>query len=97
MSFEKVARDFCTELCDKVGKTLRGLVREFAEEEQHHYELNCDLSACDDIQQYADSTFNAPTNDHKFSGFIQLPDLVDKPDDHDVLRYSPGREQAAME
>ena len=97
MSFEKVARDFYTELCGKVGKPLRGLVQELADEEQRHYELFRDLRASADIQQYVDRTFNAPPNDHKFSDFIQLPDLGDKPDDQDVLRYALGREQAAME
>ncbi|MCB1789628.1 MAG: rubrerythrin, partial [Gammaproteobacteria bacterium] len=38
-----------------------------------------------------------PVADHKFSDYIQLPDLGDNPDDQAVLQYALGREHAAME
>jgi hypothetical protein len=55
------------------------------------------MVAREDIQPYVDSTFNSLPNERKFYDFIQQPDLGDKPDDQDVLRYALGREQAAME
>lgn len=54
-------------------------------------------SECNDIRRYADRSFYTPPNNYKFSDFIRLPDLGDKPDDQNVLRYALGREQAAME
>ena len=97
MSFEKVARDFYADLCTRVSKPLRGLVQELADEEAEHYRLFRELSEREDIQQYVDEKIAVPPSDHQFSDYIQLPDLGDKPNDQDVLRYALGREQAAME
>lgn len=97
MGFEKIARDFYQDLCDKVSKPLRSLVQELAEEEQEHYDLFKNLRARADIQQYIGEKIETPPSDHQFSDFIHLPNLGEKPDDQDVLRYALGREQAAME
>ena len=97
MSFEKIARDFYSELCDKVSKPLRGLVQELADEEAEHYNLFKALSEREDIQQFIGDKIETPPSDHQFSDYIQLPDLGKQPNDQDVLRYALGREQAAME
>jgi len=97
MSFEQVARDFYTALCDKVSKPLRSLVQELAQEEAGHYELFRSLRQREDIQQFIDEKISTPASDHRFSDYIQLPDLGEHPNDQDVLRYALGREQAAME
>ena len=97
MSFERIARDFYAELCGKVSKPLRGLVQELADEEARHYELFQELRQRADIQQYVGDKIDTPASDHRFSDYIQLPDLGPQPNDQDVLRYALGREQAAME
>jgi len=97
MSFEKIARDFYSDLCDKVSKPLRSLVQELADEEAGHYNLFKELSEREDIQQYIGDKIDTPPSDHRFSDYIQLPDLGKKPNDQDVLRYALGREHAAME
>jgi len=97
MSFERIARDFYADLCDKVSKPLRGLVQELADEEARHYELFKELRERKDIQQYIGEKIDTPASDHRFSDYIQLPKLGPQPNDQDVLRYALGREQAAME
>jgi rubrerythrin len=97
IGFEKTARDFYADLCDRVSKPLRGLVQELAEEEDGHFNLFMSLRERHDIQQYISEKIVTPPSDHQFSDFIQLPDLGDNPSDQDVLRYALGREQAAME
>jgi len=97
MGFERIARDFYQDLCDKVSKPLRSLVQELAEEEEEHYNLFKNLREREDIKQYIGEKIETPPSDHQFSDFIHLPDLGEKPDDQDVLRYALGREQAAME
>lgn len=97
MEFERTARDFYTDLCDRVSKPLRGLVQELADEESEHYRLFMMLRERHDIQQYIGEKIETPPGDHRFSDYIQLPDLGDNPTDQDVLLYALGREQAAME
>ena len=97
MGFEQSARDFYTSLCDRVSKPLRGLVQELADEEAEHYNLFMLLRERNDIQQHIGEKIKTPPNDHKFSDYIQSPDLGEQPSDQDVLRYALGREQAAME
>jgi len=97
MGFEQTARDFYTDLCDRVSKPLRGLVQELADEEAEHYKLFMMLRERHDIQQYIGEQIKTPPSDHQFSDYIQLPDLGDRPTDQDVLLYALGREQAAME
>lgn len=97
MHFEKVAQDFYLALCDRVNKPLRGLVEELAAEETAHYKLFKNLSERENIQQYLAEKISVPANDHRFTDYIQIPDLGEKPDDQEVLLYAIGREQAAME
>ena len=97
MSFEHTAREFYQSLCDRVSRPLRELVVELAEEEDRHYKLFEELSARDDVQRHVQDRIQAPASDHRFSDYIQLPDLGSNPDDQTVLQYALGREQAAME
>ncbi|MCP3666216.1 MAG: ferritin family protein [Gammaproteobacteria bacterium] len=95
--FERTARDFYSDLVPKVGKNLRYLVEELAEEEQQHYDLFSQLAERDDLEQLLESEIEKPVNDHKFSDCIHLPDFGEKPDDQTVLQYALMREHAAME
>ena len=95
-SFEKTAWDFYAGLVPKVSKQLRYLVEELAEEEQEHYQLFGALADRPDIEQYLCDEVKTPTEDHKFSDFVQMPELGDSPDDQSVLQYALAREDAAM-
>jgi len=96
MSFEKAARDFYASLAPKVGKNLRYLVEELAEEEQGHYDLFQNLAKNPEVQSRIQEQIQSPVEDHKFSDYVHLPDLGDQPDDQAVLQYAMGREDAAM-
>ncbi len=96
-AFEASARDFYTSLLPKVGKNLRWLVQELAEEEQRHYDLFFSLAQRADLEKELGALVETPTSDGKFSDCIHLPDLGDKPDDQEVLQYALGREHTAME
>jgi len=96
IAFEKTARDFYSGLVPKVGKNLRWLVEELAEEEQRHYELFSELRNRPDIEQYLSAEVATPASDRKFSDAVLLPDLGEKPDDQEILRYALYREDAAM-
>ncbi len=95
-SFEKAARDFYASLVPKVSKNLRYLVKELAEEEQAHFDLFSELANNPDIEARIHDSIQTPVEDHRFSDYIQLPDLGDNPDDQTVLQYAMGREDAAM-
>ena len=95
-SFEKAAWDFYAALAPKVSKQLRYLVEELAAEEKEHYQLFGALADRPEIEQYLCDEVKTPTEDHKFSDFVQLPDLGDAPDDQAVLQYALSREDAAM-
>ncbi|MCP4995139.1 MAG: ferritin family protein [Gammaproteobacteria bacterium] len=95
--FERTARDFYRDLIPKVGKNIRYLVEELAEEEQQHYDLFTQLAERNDLEQLLESEIEKPVNDHKFSDCIHLPDLGKNPDDQAVLQYALMREHAAME
>ena len=97
IAFEETARDFYTDLIPKVGKNLRWLVSELAEEEQGHYELFTELAERKELERQIGAMVETPASDSKFSDCIHLPDLGDKPDDQAVLQYALGREHAAME
>jgi rubrerythrin len=97
IGFEQTARDFYTDLCDRVSKPLRGLVQELADEEAQHYNMFMMLRERSDIHQYIDEQIKIPPSDHQFSDYVHLPDLGESPSDQDVLLYALGREQAAME
>jgi rubrerythrin len=95
-SFEEAARDFYTALIPRVSKQIRYLVQELAEEEQQHYELFNGLADRPDLADYVKQEVRTPAEDHKFSNFVQLPDLGETPDDQSVLQYALAREDAAM-
>lgn len=97
IGFEKTARDFYSDLTATVSKPLRGLIQELADEEAEHYRLFTELRERDDIQQHINQSIQTPPNDHRFSDYLQLPDLGKNPSDQDILLYALGREQAAME
>jgi rubrerythrin len=97
MSFEKTARDFYSALAERVSKPTRSLVQELAAEEVRHYELFGDLAARADVHERISEQIRTPPSDHKFSAYIQIPDLEDFPDEQSILQYALGREQAAME
>ena len=96
ISFEKSARDFYTDLIPKVSKNLRYLVEELAEEEQQHFDLFTRLAESIDIDTQIKQQIKVPVEDHRFSDYVHLPELGDKPDDQTVLQYAMGREDAAM-
>ncbi len=96
-SFEEAAYNFYASLKDKVSKPLRPLVQELVEEEQRHYELFQELSQRPDVQSRVAEEIKTPPSDHRFSDYIQVPELGDFPDDQAILQYALGREQAAME
>ena len=95
-SFEKAARDFYAALAPKVGKNLRYLVEELAEEEQRHYDLFRKLAEDPEVQNRIHERIRTPVEDHKFTDYVQLPDLGEHPDDQAILQYAVGREDAAM-
>ncbi len=95
-SFERVARDFYTALVPKVSKNLRYLVEELAQEEQKHFELFSELAENPGIEEQIHDRIQVPVEDHRFSDYIQLPELGENPDDQTVLQYAMGREDAAM-
>lgn len=95
-SFEKTAWDFYSALAPQVSKQIRYLVEELAEEEQEHYDLFNSLAQDPDIEQFLCDEVKTPAEDHKFSDFVHIPDLGDRPDDQSVLQYALAREHAAM-
>lgn len=96
VSFEKTARDFYTAMIPKVSKNIRYIVEELAEEEQGHYDLFLSLKNDPYVQSQLDERIKTPTENHKFSDYVQLLDLGDKPDDQTILQYALAREDAAM-
>jgi rubrerythrin len=96
ISFEKTARDFYFNMISKVSKNIRYIVEELAEEEQQHFDLFSQLKNNPEVQKQLDERVKTPTEDHKFSDFVQLLDLGDNPDDQSILQYAVAREDAAM-
>lgn len=97
MSFEKSAQLFYTALLDRVSKPLRALVQELADEEAMHYATFLEMKDNPVVHQQVNKLVQAPASDHRFSDYIQLPELPDKPDDQSILQYALGREHTAME
>ncbi len=97
MSFERSAQTFYEDLVDRVSKPMRALVKELAEEEAGHYAAFMALKADPAVQQQIGEQVQIPPSDHRFSDYIHLPALPDKPDDQSILQYALGREHAAME
>ena len=95
-SFEKTAWDFYAALAPKVSKQIRYLVEELADEEQQHHELFTSLAENPELEQSLGERVKTPVEDHKFSDFVQMPDLGERPDDQAVLQYALAREHAAM-
>ncbi len=95
--FERAARDFYASLAPKVSKNLRYLVEELAVEEQRHYDLFSGLAGRADIEAVLQTAIERPVGDRRFSDWVHLPDLGEKPDDQAVLQYAMAREHAAME
>jgi rubrerythrin len=96
-SFEESARDFYANLIPKVGKNVRWVVEELAQEEQHHYDLLLALAARGDIEAQIEAEIATPVSDGRFSDAVEIPDLGERPDDQAVLQYAMGREHLAME
>jgi rubrerythrin len=96
-SFEKAARDFYTALIPQVSKNLRYLVEELAAEEQQHFDLFTGLANNPAIERQISERIQTPVEDHRFSDYVQLPDLGENPDDQTILQYALFREYAAME
>ena len=96
ISFEKTARDFYTNMIPKVSKNIRYIVEELAEEEQLHFDLFTELKNNPEVQKQLDERVKTPTEDHKFTDYVQLLDLGDNPDDQAILQYAVAREDAAM-
>jgi len=97
MSFEHSAQTFYEDLVDRVSKPLRALVQELAEEEAGHYATFLALKDDPAVQAHIGDKVQTPPSDHRFSDYIQLPELPEKPDDQSILQYALGREHAAME
>ncbi|HHH39383.1 MAG TPA: rubrerythrin [Sedimenticola sp.] len=95
-SFEQKAWEFYSNLAPKVSKRIRYLVEELAEEEKGHYEMFSNLASNPDIVSRLREMVQTPVEDHRFSDFIQLPDLGEDPDDQAILQYALSREDAAM-
>lgn len=95
-SFEQKAFEFYTDLIPKVSKNLRWLVEELAEEEKEHYDLFRRLAEDPSIEDQITQQIQTPAEDRRFSDYIQVPDLGEKPDDQTILQYAMGREDAAM-
>lgn len=96
-AFEKTARDFYSALVPRVSKRIRYLVEELAAEEQQHYDLFSALAKAPDLREQIRVEVSVPVNDHRFSDYVQAPDLGENPDDQTILQYALGREHAAME
>ncbi len=96
IGFERVARDFYTDLIPKVSKRIRFLAEELAEEEQRHFDLFTELTERDDLVAEIEAEISRPTTDSKFSDCLHVPELGEQPDDQEVLQYAMGREHTAM-
>ncbi len=96
ISFEKTARDFYAALIPKVDNSLRMLVKELAEEEQHHYDLFCALRDSSDVQKQLNNRIKTPQENTSFSQFTKPAKLGDNPDEKTLLLYAIAREDAAM-
>jgi rubrerythrin len=94
--FERVARDFYTDLIPKVSKRIRYLAEELAVEEQRHVDLFTELASRADLETLVETEIARPTTDSRFSDCLHVPELGAQPDDQTVLQYAMGREHTAM-
>jgi ferritin-like protein len=70
--------------------------QELAEEEKEHFDLFSRLAQDPSIEDQVTQQIQIPVEDRRFSDYIQLPDLGEKPNDQTILQYAMGREDAAM-
>ncbi len=96
-SFEYSAHIFYLSLRDKIAPELRNLVIELAAEEKIHFDLFQSLSKHPHTLEHHGDLVEMPPSNHRFSGYLQAPQLGDFADDKAILHYAMGREQAAME
>jgi rubrerythrin len=97
VEFERSAHDFYSKMIPRVGKNIRYLVVELAEEELRHLELFNDLMRRHDLEAIMQAAIERPASDNRFSDCIHVPDLGGQPDDQAILQYALTREHAAME
>ncbi|ABK44705.1 Rubrerythrin [Magnetococcus marinus MC-1] len=97
IGFEQTAFDFYTQLTPKVGKPLRYLVAELAQEEQRHVVLFTELRNRPELEQQIREMVDTPESDSRFSDAVHLPELGENPDDQSVLQFAMGREHTAMQ
>ncbi|EDN69682.1 conserved hypothetical protein [Beggiatoa sp. PS] len=72
-------------------------MQELADEEKCHYELFQNLNRNPQFQDQITVSIKRPPNDHRFSDYIQTPELKEPIDDQAILQFALGREQAAMD
>lgn len=97
IAFEQTAFNFYTALKDKVSKNMRPFVQTLADEEKRHIELFQNLKQEEQTSLLIAKRVKTPPSDHRFSDYIQTPELSEFLDDQAILQYALGREQAAME
>jgi rubrerythrin len=97
IAFEQTAFDFYSALKDKVSKNMRPFVQTLADEEKRHIALFQNLKQEEQVSSLIEKLIKTPPSDHRFSDYIQTPELSEFPDDQAILQYALGREQAAME
>ncbi len=96
IAFEHSAKTFYQQLIPKVSKNIRYILEELAAEEEQHYALFQALKDDPDVLRQLQQKIAVPREDHKFSNYIQLPELTHPIDDQSILQYAMGREDAAM-
>ncbi|PIE07030.1 MAG: rubrerythrin [Rhodobacterales bacterium] len=95
--FDRVAHEFYLDLIPKVSKSIRYIVEELAQAELEHIVRIRTLAQSDEMAGHMKDAIRRPEADRRFSAAIQTPDLGDKPDDQDVLRYALSLEQVAID
>ncbi len=95
--FDRKAHEFYVALIPKVSKSIRYIVEELAQAELEHVVKIRTLAQSDEIAGHLKDAIKRPEADRRFSDAIQMPELGDKPDDQDVLRYALSLEQVAIE
>jgi hypothetical protein len=86
-AFEQTAFAFYTALKDKVSKRLRPFVQELADEEKRHVELFQGLSKNPQVPAHMAELIKTPPSDHRFSDYIQTPQLSALPLYHLIIVY----------
>jgi len=97
IAFEQTAFDFYSALKDKISKNMRPFVSSLADEEKRHIALFQNLKQEEQVSSLIAKLIKTPPSDHRFSDYIQTPELSEFPDEQAILQYALGREQVAME